>query len=133
MLVLLAATIGTLVAAVRDAADVKVLAALLAAGQLLGHAVLGAVGHAHAAAAAPSGPMLAAHVAAVAAGTALIVVGGHLCATMCRVLRATSTRTHRPVASVPPLVVGSADQPLRSALLIAASMSHRGPPVSLAR
>lgn len=133
MLALLAATIGTLVAAVRDTADVRVLAALLAAGQLLGHAVLGAGGHAHAAVAAPSGLMLAAHVAAVAAGTALIVIGGHLCATVSRVMRVTAVRTRRPVASIPPLVVGSADQPLRSALLLAASMSHRGPPVSLAR
>jgi hypothetical protein len=35
-----------------------------------------------------------------------------------------------PVAIAPVVVTGGADQPLRSALLLAASVSHRGPPVS---
>jgi hypothetical protein len=35
-----------------------------------------------------------------------------------------------PVAAAPLVVIGSADQPLHSALLLATSVSHRGPPVS---
>lgn len=131
VLALLAATIGLLVVAVRDTADVKVLVALLALGQLLGHAVLGAGGHAHSAA-APLGLMVAAHVAAVVLGAALIAVGGHLCAAVSRVLRTTTRPARLHVAVASRVALGSADQPLRSSLLLAASMSHRGPPVSLA-
>lgn len=133
LLALLSATLGMLVVSVPASADVKVLLALLALGQILAHAVLGAGGHAHSAATAPWELMVAAHVAAVMLGAALIAVGGHLCATVSHVLRARPPPTRRPVAAVSPVVLDSADQPLRSALSLAASMSHRGPPVSLAR
>ena len=55
------------------------------------------------------------------------------------VLRGVARRAGRrpdpgPVVPAPPAVAaGGADQPLRSSLLLAASVSHRGPPVSLAR
>ena len=131
LLALLAITVGVLVASIRDAADVTILAGLLAVGQLLGHVVLGAGGHEHAAAGAPWGLMLAAHVAAVTIAATLIAAGGHLCAAMSRVLRVASAPMPGPVTVLPRRIVG-ADQPLRSALQLAASMSHRGPPVGFA-
>ncbi len=105
---------------------------MLAVGQLLGHALLGATGHSHPpAAGAPFGLMVAAHLAAVAVGAALIAVGERLCVVISRVLLANSRRTRPPVAAPSTIVVHSADQPLQSARLLSASLSHRGPPVSL--
>jgi hypothetical protein len=45
-------------------------------------------------------------------------------------VRAAARIVAAPVAVAPVVVIGGADQPLRSALLLAASVSHRGPPVS---
>jgi hypothetical protein len=133
LLALLAITLGTLVATISDRADVKSLVAVLSVGQLLGHAVLGAAGHSH----PVSGPgaeglMLAAHVGAIAVGAALIATGGRLCAAVSRTLFAATPRPSRPIAAVSATVVESADQPLHSALSLAASVSHRGPPVGFA-
>jgi hypothetical protein len=49
---------------------------------------------------------------------------------MSRAVRAAVRIVAAPVAVVPAVLVGEAEQPLRSALLLAASVSHRGPPVS---
>jgi hypothetical protein len=46
------------------------------------------------------------------------------------VVRAAVRIVATPVAVAPAAPVDEADQPLRSALLLAASVSHRGPPVS---
>lgn len=133
-LLLVAVTIGALAAATRRAAHFPALVALLALGQLLGHAVLAAIGHSHAAApGSPWGVMVAAHVTAVAVGAALIVVGGQLCGALSRVLLVRAQPRHQPVAAAVPRIVRGADQPLHSARQLAASVSHRGPPVSLAR
>lgn len=129
-LVVLAATIGALAATITRAADARVLLVLLAAGQLCGHVILSAVGHHHAAAPVPPVAMLAAHVAAVGVGALLIAASDRLCRAMSRAVRAAVLIVAAPVAFAPVVVVGQADQPMRSALLLAASMSHRGPPVS---
>jgi hypothetical protein len=134
LLALLAVTLGALVATTAENANFKSLVAVLAVGQLLAHAVLGAAGHSHLpAATAPAGLMLAAHVVAIAVGAALIAAGGRLCAAVSRTLLAATPRTTRPVEVVSATVVGSADQPLQSTLSLAASVSHRGPPVGFAR
>jgi hypothetical protein len=130
-LAVLAATIGALATTIGRAADARVLLGLLAAGQLCGHVILSAVGHSHTATSAPPvAVMLAAHVVAVGAGALLIAASDRLCRTVSRAVRAAVRIVAEPVAVTPVVVIGDADQPLRSALLLAASMSHRGPPVS---
>jgi hypothetical protein len=77
--------------------------------------------------------MLAAHAVAVGAGALLIAASDYLCRAVSRTVRAAVRIVAAPVAVAPAVLVGEADQPLRSALLLAASVSHRGPPVSLHR
>jgi hypothetical protein len=129
-LAVLAATVGALAATMSRAADAKVLLGLLAAGQLCGHVMLSAVGHHHAASPVSPAAMLAAHAVAIGAGALLIAASDRLCRAVSRAVRAAVRIVAAPVTFAPVAVVGQADQPLRSALLLAASMSHRGPPVS---
>lgn len=130
-LAVLAATVGALAATIARAADARVLLGLLAAGQLCGHVILSAVGHTHAAATAPpAAAMLVAHVVAVGAGALLIATSDRLCRAVSRAVRVAVRIVATPVAVAPIVVIGEADQPLRSALLLAASVSHRGPPAS---
>jgi hypothetical protein len=77
--------------------------------------------------------MLAAHLAAIAAGAILIAACDRLCRAVSRAVRAAVRRVAPPVIAAPVLASGDADQPLRAALLLATSMSHRGPPASPAR
>jgi hypothetical protein len=127
----LAATVGALAATIARAADARVLVCLLAAGQLCGHVMLSAVGHSHAVTTAPpAAAMLVAHVVAVGAGAFLIATSDRLCRAVSRAVRAAVRIVAAPVAVAPVVVIGQADQPLRSALLLAASVSHRGPPFS---
>jgi hypothetical protein len=133
-LVLLAMVIGALAATLGGGDRFRVQLALMAAGQLLGHLLLGTVGHHHGDAATPSAAvMVAAHVAAITVGAALIAAAGYLCTAVSRVVRASDSPPPAPVIAGPAPVFGLADQPLRSALLLAASISHRGPPVSAVR
>ncbi|WP_234794362.1 hypothetical protein [Mycolicibacterium flavescens] len=133
LLAVLAATIGALTTTL-PRADAKILVTLLAAGQLAGHVLLGVAGHDHSGAAAPpAAVMLVAHVAAVLAGALLIAAGERLCRAVSRAVRAVVRIVSVPVPTTVRVVVPRAEQPLRSALLLAASVSHRGPPVGLAR
>jgi hypothetical protein len=130
-LAVLAATVGALAATIARAADARVLLGLLAAGQLCGHVMLSAVGHSHAVTTPPPAwAMLAAHVAAVGVGALLIAASDRLCRAVSRAVRAAVRIVPAPVAVALVAAIGDADQPLRSALLLAASVSHRGPPVS---
>ena len=76
----------------------------------------------------------AAHLVAIVAGAALIAAVDRLCArgVACGAGRR-ANRLPAGAATAPVSATACADQPLRSALLLAASVSHRGPPVSLAR
>jgi hypothetical protein len=132
-LVLLAVVIGALSATISCADRFRVQLVLMAAGQVLGHLLLGTVGHHHANAGPSAATMIAAHLVAVACGAALIVAAGHLCAAISRVVRTVVAPTPTPVTSARPAALLQADQPLRSALQLAASMSHRGPPVGAVR
>ncbi len=132
LLAVLAATIGGLATTISRTADVRVLLGLLAAGQLVGHLMLSAAGHSHGGATSPAPAMLAAHALAVVVGAILIAAGDRLCRAVSRVLKVATRAVVAPIPSTPAVVTG-ADQPLRSALLLAASVSHRGPPVSRAR
>jgi hypothetical protein len=132
LLAVLAATVGGLATTVSRAADVRVLIGLLATGQAVGHLMLTVAGHSHGAAAAPATAMLVAHALAVVSGAVLIAAGDRLCRTISRVVEV-AVRAVVPPVPAKPFVVADVDHPLRSALLLAASVSHRGPPVSLAR
>jgi hypothetical protein len=133
LLAVLSLTLGAGVATSRRTEQFTVLVCVLAAGQLLGHLLLGIDGHTHhPAATAPWSTMLAAHVTAVAVGAALITIGGRLCAAISRVLLAVAPRLRLPVAAPAAVVLRSADQPLQSARLLRTSLSHRGPPVVFA-
>ncbi|MBX7448630.1 hypothetical protein GR927_11590 [Mycolicibacterium sp. 3033] len=127
-LLLAGVTVGTAATAMPRTRGVGAMALLLAAGQLVGHAVL-AIGHPHATA-ATHGPMLAAHVTAVLLGALLISAGERLCRMLGRVVRRTVAPTNAAVPDAPAPVRFAADQPLFAELLLATSMSHRGPPVT---
>lgn len=131
-LILLAVVIGALTATIARSDRLPALLGLLTTGQVLGHLLLGTVGHHHGA--APSASlMLAAHVAAVLAGALLVAATGRLGAALSRAVRGIEPPRPGPVADAPAPVFEHADQPWRSALLLAASMSHRGPPVGVVR
>ena len=130
-LAVLAATVGALAATIARAADARVLLGLLAAGQLCGHLILSAVGHTHAGTAAPpAAVMVAAHAIAVGTGALLIAASDRLCRAVSHAVRAAVRIVAAPIAAGPVVTNSEPDQPLRSALLLAASVSHRGPPVS---
>ncbi|RAV11355.1 hypothetical protein DQP55_14335 [Mycolicibacterium sp. GF69] len=129
-LAVLATTVGALTATVRRAAQTPVLLGLLVAGQGVGHLLLGAAGHAHTAAALAA--MLAAHLGAIATGATLITAGGRLCRAVSRAVRVTVRVVCPPVAKRLRHTVRRVGHPLCSALLVAASITHRGPPVGCA-
>jgi hypothetical protein len=130
-LAVLAATVGALAATIARAAEARVLVGLLAAGQVCGHVMLSAVGHNHATTAAPpAAAMLAAHVVAIGVGALLIAAGDRLVCAVSRAVRAAVRIVAAPVEVTRVVVIGGADQPPHSALLLAASVSRRGPPVS---
>jgi len=133
LLAVLAATAGALATTIPQAGTPRCLLALLAVSQLLGHLMLSSAGHHHAGSSAPpAAAMLAAHLLAIVAGATLIAVGERLWRALSRAVR-TVVRVDCAVAARPTTVARRPDQPLRSALLLAASVSHRGPPLSLAR
>jgi hypothetical protein len=132
LLAVLAATVGALTTSMSRASDARVLLGLLGTGQLVGHVMLTVAGHSHGTAAAPGSAMLTAHALAVLAGAVLIATGDRLCRAVSRVLEV-AVRAVVPPVPTKPFVIACADHPQRSALLLAASVSHRSPPVSLAR
>ncbi|UUO02264.1 hypothetical protein M4D79_01395 [Mycolicibacterium novocastrense] len=127
---IVAVTVGTLTATLSGASKTLVLLVVLACGQIVGHIVLGASGHDHA---PRTAAMVAAHVVAVGVGAVLIAAGDRLCGVVSRVMRVAVRVVCPPPAPHARPIARRPDQPLRSALLLAASMSHRGPPVSPAR
>lgn len=133
LLAVLALTAGALATAIPHAGSPRCLLSLLAGTQLLGHLLLSAASPHHAGSSAPpAAAMLAAHLLAIVAGATLIGAGERLWRRLSRVVRAV-VRFGYAVAARLMAVARRADQPLRSALLLAASVSLRGPPVSLAR
>jgi len=132
LLAVLAATVGALTTSMPLASDTRVLLGLLGTGQLVGHVMLTVAGHTHSTAAAPDSAMLTTHALAVLTGAVLIATGDRLCRAVSRVLEV-AVRAVVPPVHTKPFVIACADHPQRSALLLAASVSHRGPPVSLAR
>jgi hypothetical protein len=127
---LLAGTLGALSASTQRARGAPGLIALLAVGQILGHLVL-AASHSHGAVAGEPTPlMVGAHAAAVAVGALLIAAGDRLCRALSTAVRALTAPSSWPPEAVV-VETTTSDQPLQSMLLLAASVSHRGPPVGV--
>lgn len=109
------------------ASQPRTLVAVLAAGQLIGHAAMAVSGHAHATPHVPGQSMVLAHAAAVVAGATLMVLAQRLIDALCRVVR-------RCVAIVcsPPDVPSSPwrfEPQVVQQILLSSPISHRGPPV----
>jgi hypothetical protein len=130
-LAVLAVTLGAVATTVTAANRTVVLWAVLGTGQLLAHALMSTSGHVHGAdPIRPGAAMVIAHLVAVSVGAALIAGGARLCAAVSRAVRAVAPNRY-PLPLTPTRVaIRSADQPLHSARFLAASVSHRGPPVS---
>ena len=130
-LTVLAAGLGAMVTASTSARGPVPLIGLLAAGQLAGHLVLGAgVAHQHIVRTGPvSGAlMFGGHVAAVVIGGLLVAAAERLAANLSRVVRPYSRNPFvcNDFNDMP--VQPAVELPLLRSLLIAASISHRGPP-----
>jgi hypothetical protein len=133
LLAVMALTLGALAATMPGAATTPGLFLLLASGQVLGHLLLETAGHQHAASSPPSTVMVVAHVAAVFVGATVIAAAARLADALSRVVHAVTASVQPPVWARPVGAVRSADQPLRSALALGTSVSHRGPPVGRTR
>ena len=94
--------------------------------------MLSVAGHSHGGSTSAAPTMLVAHALAVVIGAILIAAGDRLCRAVSRAVEVSGRAVVPPIPSRPMAVAAGADQPLRSALLLAASVSHRGPPVSCA-
>lgn len=129
VLAVLAASLGAIAAVMPGAARATVLWTLLGSGQLLAHVLLTGAGHWHGP--RPGLAMLGAHLVAVTAGASLIACGGRLWSALSRVVRALSGSARIVPEPARYLSAHEADQPLHSALLLAASVSHRGPPAGV--
>lgn len=129
LLLVLAGVVGAFTATCPRAAQAVPLLGVLAAGQVLGHIAL-SIGahHGTSQAAAPSSLMVAAHAAAVVVGAGLIRLGEHLFAALSRTLACRAYRGGVIPAVAALVPERRADQPWRRLQLIAASISHRGPP-----
>lgn len=129
LLALLSAVLGAVAGSTERMAEPRMLLSLLAAGQLIGHLTLAAAGHSHTAALRP--PMLLAHLLAVAAGAVLIAGADRLCRALSGTVRGCMRAPVRAPMTVRRTARPRVHQPLQSRLLIAVSISHRGPPAAL--
>lgn len=128
-LLVVAAIVGGVAVSAARANDVRVLFCLLAAGQLVGHAVLSAQGHIHGTAGAPPAwVMPAAHLVAIVVGAVLISVGDRLCRALTQVVSRIGRQHLRSPVSPRLRTAAHAEHPTWSNLQLAFSISHRGPP-----
>jgi hypothetical protein len=131
LLGVLSLTLGAVAATARVAGTVPGLMTLLASGQVVGHLLLGAAGHQHAATTPSAAVMTGAHVAAVTVCALLITTADRFGTALSRAVLAITP----PESPAPPVATGavtrSADHPRQATLLLAASLSHRGPPVGV--
>lgn len=128
LLIVVSLTTG-LAAMTGRAARGAVLVAVLGTGQLAGHLAMAAVGHVHGDTTALSGPvMLLTHALAVALGAWLMSLSEWLFRSLCRVMERCVAVLRMPPRPAAAPGVRPEHQPLQHVLLLAASISHRGPP-----
>lgn len=130
LLVLVSTTVGALAASTRRPPSTRNVLVLLACAQVAGHLALATADHQHAAGHL-SAVMATAHAAAVAVGALLITAADRLWQRLCTTTRKFTKAPPRPPAARRAPVAVS-DQPLRRMLVLAASVSRRGPPVVVA-
>lgn len=135
LLGVLAAAVGAVAGTWVRAPGIGVLLGLLGAGQVGAHLVLGLSGHmtgmACTSSGAPSLLMVTAHIVAVALCAVLVANGEGLCAALSSVVRPSASCAQGLAQWWAPTVTAPADQPLQSTLVVAVSISHRGPPVAV--
>lgn len=129
LLGLLAVTLGAVAATAGAPAGVRGLLAILTVGQVLGHVLLSASGHDHVATGPSGSTMFGAHLVAICGCAVIIAAAGRLCEALSRTIRVAKSAVAPMVSTVLDTVVRSVDQPLQATLALAASLSHRGPPV----
>jgi hypothetical protein len=107
------------------------LVGILAVGQMGAHLALAAAGHVHQTPSASWQLMLAAHTAAVLVGAALMTVAQRSAEVLSRVVRRCAAAPQVPAH--PPRVprIPRNPQPRQHVRLLAASLSHRGPPAGV--
>lgn len=128
VLAVLSAGLGA-VAGSAERIDPRTLIGLLAAGQLVDHLTLAAAGHSHAGALHPA--MLVAHPLAILVGALLIAGAERLCRALATAAGTCALPRPRPAVPAQRRALPRASHPLQSRLLIAVSISHRGPPAAL--
>lgn len=131
LLAVLCAGIGALVS-VRNRAGVTTLFAALSVGQLAGHPVL-SMNHHHEADWLPTPVMLAAHLGAVLLGAVLVSACERCHETLSRSIRGGQRVVQRVTLTSTRLCHRTDHHCLQHELLLAASISHRGPPARSAR
>ncbi|AQA02923.1 hypothetical protein BVC93_11315 [Mycobacterium sp. MS1601] len=124
LLAVLAVATGLVAGASAD----RHLAVILALGQATGHLALAAVGHVHHTATAPWQLMLFSHAVAVTVGAALMILAQQLGRVLSRAIRRCTTAVQVPADAPHILQLRVDHQPLQHVRLLAASLTHRGPP-----
>ncbi|MET0701236.1 MAG: hypothetical protein ABWY93_16395 [Mycobacterium sp.] len=131
LLAVVAAAFGACVARWDRTSQARVLIGVLGLGQLVGHVTLSACGGMSLS--KPSPLMLAAHFAAVVCGALLVVISEQLYTALSSAIQSARRTAVGPVTPGVLLVAVRTDPPQQRVRLIAASISHRGPPVGALR
>jgi hypothetical protein len=131
LLGVVAVALGAVVARWQRAAQARVLVGMLALGQLVGHLALST---GDAMAVADRSPlMLGAHLTAVLAGGVLVAAAERLYTALSSVIRRCRAAVRVRAVTGALLTAVRDEPPLQRVRLIAASISHRGPPLGAAR
>jgi hypothetical protein len=110
------------------ASRTEVMVAVLAVGQIAGHAAMATSTHQHGHALDVSWQsMMLAHVVAVVAGATLMALADRLCCAVSRVLRVCVPPARSPVDGAGPSPLW-ADRQVPQSFSMFSSISHRGPP-----
>jgi hypothetical protein len=135
LLTVLSAALGAGVAKCASTSHTRVLVSVLATGQLAAHLALSTSGHGRGGWSwpTPSALMLAAHLVAVLTGAMLVSACERLYTALSSVARRYPRATAGASPRSAPTVAVRSDPPRQRALLIAASISHRGPPAGALR
>jgi hypothetical protein len=131
LLFVVAAAFGAVVTRWDRTAHAPVLMGVLGLGQLVGHLTLSACGGMSLA--KPSSLMLAAHVVAIVCGALLVAVSERLYTALSSAIRKAKRAAVGPLTPGVLLIAARNDPPQQRVRLMAASISHRGPPVGAVR
>jgi drug/metabolite transporter (DMT)-like permease len=131
LLCVVAVALGAVVARWNRASQTHVLFGVMSLGQLVGHFTLSACGGMPMA--RPSPLMLTAHVAAIVCGALLVAASERLYTALSSAIRKAKRAATVPVTPRLLLITPLDDPPQQRVRLMAASISHRGPPVGAAR